>query len=376
MELIFYIAGFSYLLIIIAWIIGMMRIDSNVRNDIKTHYDFKIAVVVCARNESKCIIELLKSIENQTISNDRFCLYVINDASEDETGTLVSEFLQNWPQGSHQVITNTLAKGKKPSISELIPTLKEEVIFTTDADCVLSPNLLKLVYVEFQNDRTQLVSGTVLLQGNSKIISGFQEIEFFSLIASGAAFIGIAKPVMCNGANLAYRKSAYTSSKPYADNLNISSGDDVFLLHAINRQFGAKSIRFLLKEEAIVYTRKMDSIKGFFHQRLRWGAKSSSYTDRFSVFVAIYVFLINLIILFSYFKVLSDPYHSKAAWYLLCVKFISDFFFLNFSAIKLRKFIDPITYFTTQFLLPFYIVFVGLFSQILTFNWKGKVYKK
>jgi cellulose synthase/poly-beta-1,6-N-acetylglucosamine synthase-like glycosyltransferase len=353
-----------------------MRIDFKERNDFKTLHDFKIAVVVCARNESKAIWSLLKSIENQNISRDKFTLYIINDASDDETGLIINEFLNHRCEISCQVITNPVAKGKKSSISDLVPTLNEEVIFTTDADCVLSPNVLKLVYSGFQKAQTQLISGPVLFTGNSIFISGFQEIEFFSLIASGAAFIGIGKPVMCNAANLAYRRSAYMASKPYADNLKISSGDDVFLLHAIKRQFGAHSIGFLLREEAIVYTRKIDSLKGFFHQRLRWGAKSSSYTDRFPVFIALYVYLINLVMLISYLKVVLDPLHNKAVWYLLCVKFVSDFFFLNFTAIKLKKFIDPITYFTTQFLLPFYIVFVGLFSQILTFNWKGKVYKK
>lgn len=376
MDLIFYITAFLYLLFFIGWMWGIIRIVLQKPFDIEYRNDFKIAVVVCARNESDCILNLLASIQNQSITKDKFSLYVINDASEDETGKLVDAFLKQNSGLNGKVITNPVAKGKKTSISDFIPTLLEEVVFTTDADCVLGLNVLELVYSVFQNEQTQLVSGPVLLGGKSGTISGFQEIEFFSLIASGAAFIGMALPVMCNGANLAYRKSAYLSSKPYADNLKISSGDDVFLLHAIKRNFGAKSIKFLLNAKAEVYTRKMDSIKGFFHQRLRWGAKSSSYTDGFSVWVAIFVFLVNVAMIACYFDLIINGFHRNATMLLLIVKFVTDFVFLSYSAYILKKFIDPITYLTTQILLPFYIVFVGLFSQILSFNWKGKVYKK
>ena len=71
-----------------------------------------------------------------------------------------------------------------------------------------------------------------------------QELEFLSLIGSGAGAIGIENPIFCNGANMAYRKDVFLETNNF-NNDNTVSGDDVFLLHSIKASGGAG--RCLLK---------------------------------------------------------------------------------------------------------------------------------
>ena len=91
-----------------------------------------------------------------------------------------------------------------------------------------------------------------------------------SLIGTGAASIGLQRPLFCNGANLAIRKTIFEKNKNKIRN-EISSGDDVFLMHSVKNN-SKKSIRFMKSFEAIVLTQPKKNINEFI--------KRSSMTHR------------------------------------------------------------------------------------------------
>ena len=96
-----------------------------------------------------------------------------------------------------------------------------------------------------------MVSGPVMFIENN-ILDKIQNLEFLSLIGTGAASIGLHSPLFCNGANLAIRKTVFEKNKNKIRN-EISSGDDVFLMHSVKKK-SKKSIRFMKSFEAIVLT--------------------------------------------------------------------------------------------------------------------------
>ncbi len=116
-----------------------------------------------------------------------------------------------------------------------------------------------------------------------------------SLVLIGAGYIGINKPVFCNGANMVYRHGEvlklpdpYFSSTP--------SGDDVFLMQQLSQK-NNNGIAFLKSKNAIVKTSPPSSLKQFFSQRVRWGSKTKHYKSGFAKFLALSVFSTNFMLL-------------------------------------------------------------------------------
>ena len=65
--------------------------------------------------------------------------------------------------------------------------------------------------------------------------------------------VGIKHPILANGANLAYKRDGFNAVNGFKSNENIASGDDVFLLHQINKAF-PDTIHYIKSYEALVYT--------------------------------------------------------------------------------------------------------------------------
>ncbi len=99
---------------------------------------------------------------------------------------------------------------------------------------------------------------------------------------------------MCNGANLAYKKSMFQQVKGFAGIDNIASGDDMLLMHKIYKQ-DAAGVKFLLSQQVIVQTEAMKDWKSFFNQRIRWASKADSYQDKRIFWVLALVYCLNLL---------------------------------------------------------------------------------
>ncbi|MFM7729451.1 MAG: hypothetical protein ACKO6L_00265, partial [Flavobacteriales bacterium] len=71
------------------------------------------------------------------------------------------------------------------------------------------------------------------------------------------------QPILCNGANLAYRKELYTSFHNIREDWNLASGDDFFLLEY------AKEVVWIHDTLAGVMICAEPTLSGFMHQRVR-----------------------------------------------------------------------------------------------------------
>ena len=85
-----------------------------------------------------------------------------------------------------------------------------------------------------------------------------------SLVASGAGSLGAGLPLMANGANLAFEKQTYLDVVNDQSGKSFASGDDVFLLHAIAKNYGVKSVHFIKDALAIVKTIPPDNLEVLF----------------------------------------------------------------------------------------------------------------
>ena len=198
-----------------------------------------------------------------------------------------------------------------------------------------------------------------------------QALDFFSLMVSGAAATGIKRPIMNNGANLAFSKEAYLGLND-PTNKKVSSGDDIFLLLKMKEEYPSK-IHFLKSEKATVYTKPKESFTAYINQRKRWASKSKHYRDFDIIYTAVAVLLTNALLLAV---LVSGIFYTNLLFIFLSLftfKSIFDFTFLyettHFFQQKpiLKYFL--LVQFANVFLIPF-LAFSGIFTKT---KWKGKM---
>jgi cellulose synthase/poly-beta-1,6-N-acetylglucosamine synthase-like glycosyltransferase len=314
-----------------------------------------LSVIVSARNEENNLKKLLEAITAQTYSD--FELILVNDHSEDYSVAVIQSFAEHDPR-----IKWIEAKGygKKNALKEGITAASGEIIIQTDADCSMFPEWLQAIAEYIGSGESDLIIGPVRMQPGN-FFGKMQALEFMSLVASGAGAAGVRNPIMCNGANLIYKKKV---REELVSGLHEEyfSGDDMFLLQAAKK--AGKKIDFLKSREAMVTTNPMKTIRHFFRQRGRWSSKSPAYRDLFLIFTTVVVFGISVWMLFLFFT---------AQWILLLIvfsiKLLVDLFFLSsvagfFSLRKCLKWIVPVacTY-------PFYILLSVLTGVFMKNKW-------
>jgi cellulose synthase/poly-beta-1,6-N-acetylglucosamine synthase-like glycosyltransferase len=168
---------------------------------------------------------------------------------------------------------------------------------------------------------------------------------------------------MCNGANLAYRKTAFYEVKGFEGNERVSSGDDEFLMNKFNK----KSVRYLKSKDSLVTSAHLPLVTSFINQRLRWAGKWSVNTSLFTKLVAVIVFGFHL----SFIVAMFTP--SKLAVTILFLKALLEALLLIPAASFFRVKWRWIPFIALQLLYPVYVISVGLLSQVVLPKWKGRV---
>jgi poly-beta-1,6-N-acetyl-D-glucosamine synthase len=137
-------------------------------------------------------------------------------------------------------------------------------------------------------------------------------------------------PFVCSGANLAYKKEMFLKLEPYKDNLQIASGDDMFLL---KRFYENKlKIEANFSHFAPVFTPAEDSLKKMLSQRLRWASKTSQISTFPVVFMGLLVLLANTLCIPALLLGFINGYYWPFSLFTLTLKFIIDFLLLFLSA--------------------------------------------
>jgi biofilm PGA synthesis N-glycosyltransferase PgaC len=155
----------------------------------------------------------------------------------------------------------------------------------------------------------------------------------------------------------------------YHDNMHIPSGDDEFLLRKI-ATIHPQSVWFMNVPDAVVRTKTMSTWSQFFNQRVRWAGKWRYNTSLLTMFVAVYVFLVQLAIAIAFLQL------SVSGWIpilsLLCVRFVLEAILLynvsRFSGIRWNWG----AFVALQIAYPFYVLMVSIASQFMTYTWKDR----
>ena len=363
------VSSMVYMLIIFVITIGWFRIK-YFGGQKKTSLPH-ISIVIAVRNESKAIEKLLYSLARQNYSSAYFEIILIDDHSEDNTIELTERFIISNTDVDINLI-HSEGYGKKAAVSEGIRLAKHELIVTTDGDCSVSENWLKRLTEYHEIKKPKLIVGAVVYNHKKGFLQHFFNLEFMSLVASGAGSLGMGLPLMANGANLTFTKQTYKDVLSIQDGTTLASGDDVFLLHAISDKFGSKSVHFIKDTLTIVETNPPENIKDFFSQRSRWASKAIAYRSWWAILVSITVFMFNLFLVLSLVVSFFKPWMLVIYGLFVLLKILIDFPLLHyFAEFTNRKKTSPYL-FLFGLIYPIYIVVVAFSSLLFRFSWKGR----
>lgn len=317
-----------------------------------------ISVVIPCHNEEKYLPRLLKCIEDQDQNIDLFEVIIVDDNSTDSTYALASVY-----KGIRNLrILKNNGSGKKQAIMEGVSSSRGSFIITTDADCMPGNKWISTIAAFVQEHKSDIVICPVMLESKPGFLNRFQELEFLSLqgVTAGAASSG--RPVMCNGANLAFRRDTYLLNAKSLHN-EIPSGDDVFLLHGIKKHPGAK-ISWLESGEAIMETSLSETLKEYFNQRSRWISKVRSYEDRDTIILGLVTFCAVVIQLFTLIAGIFSTVFLAVFAIIFLIKSLPDFLILRNTTRRYGKAYLMKWFFLCQLMYPFYVATV-IVSSVL-----------
>lgn len=341
----------------------------------------KVAVIVPFRNEEVTILKSYKSLSSQNYPKDRYDVYYVDDFSDDEGFEKIMN--ENRFSNIHVLKNDDIANRghKKRAILMGINASDSEIILTTDADCIHNSDWIRTVANSF-NEGVGFVSSPVVYYSEKEdeggiwrwftgLFSRIQKLEFMGLVLTGAGLIGIGKPILCNGANIAYRREAFRESGGFDDNLNISSGDDEFLMQKIAGE-GKYSVLFCMKDEAVVKTKDNKGLSSFIMQRRRWSSKTIFYKGYLIVpfLVLIYLYYLSFPIL------ITVGFFDVKFFFLAIVSFVLKSYY-EYEVLKkgvpmLSKGIGIVDFIIAEICHVPYIVLIPIIGIFGNYKWKGR----
>jgi biofilm PGA synthesis N-glycosyltransferase PgaC len=374
------ILGLFYMLAMGTLVYGFTRLktfSSNKDNEAGFEGNTSVtlfSIVIPFRNEEKNLPTLLNSLQQLAYPTSHFEVILVDDASEDKSEELIKKFVEKNPSlNNFRIIKNirTTASPKKDAIKTAINLAHNDWILTTDADCSFNAQWLNIYDNYIQLHNPSMIAGPVFYSANEKLISQFQLFDGLSLQAVTMSSFGLNVPILCNGANLAYKKDAFETVSGFSDNDHIASGDDIFMLEKM-LQLDKTKVHFLKSEHAIVRTQPQLTWFEVINQRIRWASKTKHQRNGISQSLGMLVFLTNLFIILG---ALIAIYDSKFLPYFIAfflMKFIIDLSIILMTSKFFKVRIKRIYFMLSMLCYPYIIVGVVLGSLMGTYMWKGR----
>jgi cellulose synthase/poly-beta-1,6-N-acetylglucosamine synthase-like glycosyltransferase len=384
MELLFYILVYLFLFIaalyvfvILFFSFGWIKTKGYV--EIDDELSTKVSVIIAARNEEYTISSCLRAIVNQSYPTANMEIIVVDDASEDTTAGHIKRFCEQYTFIKHISLNGKNGEyGKKKALQRAMEIATGEVIITTDADCIMGMDWMRILVSFYNKTKAELIAGPVCFNKEKSLFEKLQSLEFMALLASGGGALYYNKAILCNGANLLYTRKAFREVNGFTGIDTSPSGDDVLLMYKISKRFPGQ-LKFLKNEDAIVYTKAKQTATAFMQQRKRWASKRFSSMNDETKTISLLVYTFNLLLLIVPFTAACVSQHHLwglsfyEIWLLiLLIKCLIDFLlvFLAASFFNKRKWL--IFFIPEQLLYIPYVVFTGLLGLLGTYHWKGR----
>lgn len=335
------------------------------RKKLKTNENFEptVTIIVAARNEENNIRNCLNSLVQIDYPKEKLEIIIVDDYSTDRTGEIIDEFTDRFSFVKKVIPTERIIPkpGKTNAIVNGIRNSKGEIIFTTDADCVVQPTWIK-TQLKYFTDDVGVVTGFTLQKSYSQF-TGMQNLDWVYLLTVAAGTINLGLPLSCIGNNMAYKRDAYNWVGGY-ENIKFSVTEDFALLHKIHKHTNYNVV-FPTEPDGINISEPCPDWKTLYRQKHRWGVGGLDAP------------LIGFVIMFwgwlSHFLILLQIFWGTTLTLsLTLLKFFSDFIFL-FIPLKKFKMVEQLKYF---FAFEIYFILYVLVLPIVVLLDKKVIWKE
>lgn len=363
-----------YCTVIILIIIGFNRLEVFKNEDKEVVTPFSILIPF--KDEAKNLPELFKSLSELKYPKTLFEVFLINDHSEDHSVTITEAFIKSTQLNITLIHSNQESTSpKKEAITKAISLAQNDWIITTDADCTFKPNWLKDYNNFIAINNAHFIAGPVTYTTKNRFFEAFQLLDFSSLIGVTIGLFGLKKPIMCNGANLAYTKTLFKKVNGFEGNRNIASGDDVFLLEKAIVADKTK-VHYLKNNTATVYTRPVKNITALISQRKRWASKTGQSNNLLTKLLGLLVLSTNGLFIITLLNLVIPIFSVKISLIYVLLKIIVDGILIY----KSLRFFNQENHFKfyvlSAFIYPFFSTYIALQSLLGGYQWKNRTYKR
>ncbi len=373
----------SLLYVVVIGLLGYGWIKTPEQTNMNDELTRKVSVIIAARNEEYNIALCLRALVNQSYPTSHMEIIVVDDNSEDATSKHIKRFAEQYHFIKHLSLHEKDGElGKKKALEKAIKQCSGELIITTDADCIMDMDWIRLM-VSFQaKENAELIVGPVCFHREKTVFEKMQSLEFISLVACGAGALYFNKAILCNGANLMYTRKAYQEVNGFEGINSSPSGDDVLLMYKIGKRYKGK-IKFFKNKDAIVYTKARKNLKDFLQQRKRWTSKKVAQLNSSTIFISFLVYLYNLLLLGLPVLYFSSPHCDctevsflKTWLFIFLSKCVIDFLLLLLASSFFQKKKWLLFFIPEQLIYIPYVVIIGLLGIAGGYKWKGRKIKK
>ncbi len=359
-----FIIGLIYFFMIVYYANGWSRMKAF-KAFVPVHAPLA-SIIIPVRNEQENIVQLLYDLLNQQYPDERYEIIVVNDHSTDKTNDIVFEHFKN-KQQIKLIELGDEEKGKKKAVKKGVLHASFDLIITIDGDVSVGDKWLPTLLSFYGLQKPDLVIAPVLFKSSRYFPEMFQALEMFALAGVNGGSCEYKSPLMCNGANLAFKKSMYIQ---YFKNNQWASGDDMFLLIAFKK--AKKKIAYLKSIDAVVWGSAKKSFREIMLQKQRWVSKYKGYDDAGILLIAFIVLVMNVIIFVSF---IVGLFYSSV-FILFCIlmglKMLADLILIR----KVTSFFNQMHWLKYlvlgQLLYPFYATMIGIIGNARHYQWKGR----
>lgn len=328
-----------------------------------------VSIIIPARNEADMLPYLLADIQAQEYEG-AIEVIVVDDHSTDETAAIAAQFgakvlpLAQYPPPPDGAF-------KKHAITTGIAASNHPWIVTTDADSRVGRLWLAHLMAGITPGVQLIVGPVVMAQGNG-LLGAFQQWDMLGMQLFTGGAIQAAKPFMANGANLAFSRAAFDVVQGYKGTTHKASGDDVFLLQKIDRQYGAASIRYAKQQAALVTTQPVTRWSALWQQRLRWASKTAHMRRPAVVLLMGTAWLFHSVLAVLFLGTLIYPCWGLLFVMAFFIKALTEALLLRQLAKRWSLALPWRWLVVSQLVYITYVVLVGILGNFIPYRWKGR----
>lgn len=173
-----------------------------------------VSVIIPVYNDPNGVRRCLEGLKEQTLSQSRFEVLVVDNGSTDETRSVIEEF-------PYELLIEDQISGSYAARNKGIRNANGEILAFTDADCTPEPEWLEAAVTVFQEEDVDLVSGRVKFEFTSDRTPAERFDALVNMRNDKSVREGAAKT-----ANLFARRAVIDEIGLFPDHLQ--SGGDVF----------------------------------------------------------------------------------------------------------------------------------------------------